>query len=447
MHSLEVKGQSLPINTTISVPADKSISHRAIIFSALAQGTTIINNFLTAEDTLNTLKIFRQLGVPISRKSSTVIVTGVGLYGLKKTDVVLNSGNSGTGIRLILGVLAGQNFSSVITGDESIRTRPMKRVVLPLTQMGAVFYSQDKNKQWVSALNQEKITAPLKVVPGKGLSAIKYEMPVSSAQVKSAVLLAGLYAKGVTEVIDPGFSRDHTERTLAHFGVNIVRAGRSVLLHPARVLVSPGSIQVPADISSAAFWMVLGLIAKNARIILPNVGLNPTRTGILSVLKQMGADLIISNESQKEGEPIGDIEVKSSKLQAIKIEGDIVPTLIDEIPIIAVAAAFAQGKTVIRNAAELRVKESDRIKTTIEFLRNFGVEVEELEDGLIITGQCKLKPATCDSHKDHRIAMSCAIMSSVLTGTSSIIDVDCISTSYPGFIENLRTINREARLH
>ncbi len=430
----------------ITVPSDKSISHRAIIFSSLALGKTIISNFLQAEDTLHTIQIFKDLGVKIEQKGELIEVTGVGLKGLKQASKVLDVGNSGTGIRLILGVLAGQLFESEITGDESIQTRPMKRVVNPLLQMGASFKVMDEQGMWVNAASREQITAPLQVKGSDNLQAINYCMPVSSAQVKSAILLAGLYAKGVTTISDPGMSRDHTERMLQHFGVSVVTEDNTITLSPGQELVSPGKLQVPVDISSAAFWLVLGTILPEAKITIPGVGINPTRIGIITVLREMGANIMLTNESQIKGEPVADITVSSSNLKAITIHGDIIPTLIDEIPIIAVAAAFAQGKTIIKEAKELRVKESDRIKTTCNLLREFGANVEELEDGLIIEGQCSLHPAQIHSSKDHRIAMSAAIMSLAIQGESSIIDVGCIKTSYPDFLNTLQLISKGVKV-
>lgn len=435
---------SLRVETTIITPADKSISHRAIILSSLATGKTKIENFLTAEDCLHTADIFSKMGVRISRTDSTVQVEGVGLHGLKEPKSVLDVGNSGTGMRLILGVLAGQTFKADIDGDASIRTRPMRRVTDPLEQMGAkVLMPGLMENSWIMPNKTDTIHAPLRIRGSHPLKGINYTMPVASAQIKSAILLAGLYADGPASVTDPGVSRDHTERMMSQFGLPINVSGNIATITPVKSYTSPGHIFVPSDISSAAFWLVLGLILPNATIRIPHVGLNPTRTGILDAIKMMGGNVAIENEQQREGEPVGDLVVRSSTLTATTIEGAIIPRLIDEIPILAVAAAYAKGTTIIKDAQELRVKESDRIQTTADMLSAFGVQVEVLPDGLRIEGGGALHTGTVKSQGDHRIAMAASILSLAVGGESRIIDVDCIATSYPGFTDEVLKIAKE----
>ncbi len=434
-----VSDPSKRVEATLTVPADKSISHRAIILSSLAKGTTTIHNFLAAQDTLHTLQIFQQMGVNINRDgaTNTVTVTGVGLHGLRSSSTVLDVGNSGTGIRLILGILSGQPFKTTITGDASIQKRPMKRVVDPLTLMGATFSLTPTG------------TAPVTVTGKVALNAIDYAMPVSSAQVKSAILFAGLYANGPTVVRDPGRSRDHTERMMRHFGVQVENPdATSVIVFPPPIdLVSPKELTIPSDISSAAFWMVLAAIRPNTILTLLNVGLNPTRTGIIDVMTAMKVNINVSDIRQVEGEPIGDITVKSSRdgLTAVTLDQSTfdMATFIDEIPIIAVLAAFASGVTTIRDAQELRVKESDRIQTTLAMLKAFGVVADELPDGLRITGGTVQHVGTVESHGDHRIAMAGSILSLAIEGRSGIIDVDCVDTSYPGFAQGLSLMAAE----
>ncbi|MFH1542784.1 MAG: 3-phosphoshikimate 1-carboxyvinyltransferase [bacterium] len=395
----------------IHIPGDKSISHRAVMLGALANGETVINGFLASADCLATIKCFQQLGIQVTRIQETSYkIIGKGLRGLQKADGVLDVGNSGTTIRLLSGILAGQNFTSEITGDASIQKRPMKRIFEPLTLMGA---------RIVGKVRDNNIYAPLKIT-GTKLKGITYELPVASAQVKSAVMLAGLFAEGETTVVEKIKSRDHTERMFRYFAAT--KNG-----FPGKV------VDVPGDISSAAFFMVLGLITPNSELTIYNVGLNPTRTGIIDVLRQMGGKIEIKDEQILSEEPRGTIVIKTSKLKGIKIDGAIIPRIIDEIPIIAVAATQAKGKTEIRGARELRVKESDRIATIASELRKMGAKIEELEDGLIIEGPTKLHGAAIDSHGDHRIAMACSIAAKVADGETKINDVDCIETSFPGF--------------
>lgn len=402
----------------IAVPGDKSISHRAVMIGALAKGQTTVNNFLMGEDCLSTIRCFKQLGIEIqeSRESKVdsrkqVVIHGKGLFGLKKPEETLDVGNSGTTIRLMMGILAGQEFVSKITGDASIQKRPMGRVITPLSQMGAIIEGGEY--------------PPLTVI-GQELKGITYELPVASAQVKSAILLAGLLAEGETKVIEKAPSRDHTERMLAHFGAT------------SRKDFAGTEVDVPGDISSAAFFLVAASIMPNAELRISNVGMNPTRTGIIDILHRMGADIEITDEQIISEEPRANTLVRHSALdirhlKAVKIGGTIIPRLIDEIPIIAVAATQASGITEIRGAKELRVKESDRIAVLANELRKMGAKITELEDGMIIEGPSKLRGATVQSHGDHRIAMSLAVAGLVADGETIIENTDCIETSFPGF--------------
>ncbi|OGC05090.1 3-phosphoshikimate 1-carboxyvinyltransferase [candidate division WOR-1 bacterium RIFOXYA12_FULL_43_27] len=405
----------------ISVPGDKSISHRAVMLGAIAEGETIIEGFLMGEDCLATVECFRQMGIDVQMTNDKcqmsnegrIIIKGRGLKGLEKPNKPLYVGNSGTTIRLLSGILAGQDFDCEISGDASIQKRPMKRIIEPLSLMGAK----------ISGNNDYP---PLKI-KGSKLKGIEYKMPIASAQVKSAILLAGLYAEGKTTVIEPVPSRDHTERMLKYFGGPPLQGGE---------------ISVPGDLSSAAFFIVAGLIVPNSNLLIRNVGLNPTRTGIIEVIHRMGGNLEIINEQLLSYEPRGDIllTVHSSQLTAIEIGGELIPRLIDEIPIIAVLATQANGKTVIRNAKELRVKESDRISTVSQELRKMGADIQETEDGMVITGPVKLNGAVVNSHGDHRVAMSLAIAGLVADGEMIIENTDCIDTSFPGFEELLKKL-------
>jgi 3-phosphoshikimate 1-carboxyvinyltransferase len=357
--------------TKICVQGDKSISHRSVIIGSLAKGVTRVKNFLEAEDTLNTLKIYRRLGVKIEKKKNDYLIHGRGLFSLREPAKTLYAGNSGTSIRLNMGVLAAQNFTSVITGDAQIEQRPMKRVMLPLSEMGAKFESNNGH-------------APV-TVHGGGLHGITYKMPVASAQVKSAVLLAALHADSATVIVEKEKSRDHTEKMLSYFGADISVSKARITVKPGREMKG-AVVFVPGDISSAAYFMIAGAILKNSKITVKDIGINPTRTGLIDVLKKMGANVKIVNLKKRNNEPVGDIVTSFSKLKGTVINGDIIPKLIDEIPVIAVAAAFATGKTVISDAKELRVKETDRIKTVVENLKRIGVKAEEKEDGMIIHG-------------------------------------------------------------
>ena len=414
------------VKTEISVPGDKSISHRAVMIGALANGDTVINGFLTGADCQATIKCFRKMGIEVQIGNDQIIVKGKGLKGLKEAKEALDVGNSGTTMRLMLGILAGQNFTSQINGDSSIQKRPMMRVVGPLREMGASISGQVRG---------ENVYAPLKIIGGK-LSPIKYGLPIASAQVKSAILLAGLFAEGKTTVIEKNQARDHTERMLSYFGANIQVGGLESWVLGQKEF-SGAEIHVPGDISSAAYFIVQGLIVPNSEILIRNVGVNPTRTGILDVLHRMGADIQVLDETILSEEPRANILIKTSKLKGVKIEGAIIPRIIDEIPIIAVAATQAEGVTEIRGAKELRVKESDRIATVSSELRKLGANIKELDDGMIIEGPTKLKGTTVKSYGDHRIAMAMAIAGLVAEGQTVVEDTDCIETSFPGFGERL----------
>lgn len=428
MSDLKVK-QTTGLKGEITVPGDKSISHRSIILGSLAKGETTVKGFLASADCRNTARAFMRMGVSICWPApDTLVIHGAGLKGLKESGEIIDVGNSGTSIRLLSGVLAGQPFYSVITGDESIRNRPMKRVVEPLMEMGALIYGREGGNK-----------APLSIVGGE-LFPISYKSPVASAQVKSAILLAGLFADGETAVTEPTVSRNHSELMLKAFGADLTINGTTVTVSGYPDLRAQ-EVLVPGDISSAAYWLVAGLVMPHSEITIKNVGINPTRTGILDVLKAMGGDISISNERIWTGEPVADITVRTSELQATEIRGQMIPRLIDEIPIIAVAAALASGDTIIADAGELRVKESDRIATVAGEISKFGASIEETADGMIIHGVENLRGATCESHEDHRIAMSCAIAGLTASGETTVHETDCISTSYPQFEEDLQSIS------
>ena len=414
------------IHAEIKVPGDKSISHRSIMLAALANGSAQITGFLPSEDCLSTMKAFQQLGVQIERvDETTLIVHGTrGKFTAPSGDI--DCGNSGTTMRLLSGILAAQPFRSRLVGDASLSKRPMKRVMQPLAQMGARIMAEGGDGR-----------APL-VIEGGELQGIAYNSPVASAQVKSAVLLAGLFAKGTTSVTEPEQSRDHSERMLAWHVAHPRRNGLTVSVLGGQSLESR-DFDVPGDISSAAFWLVAAAAQPGARLMVRNVGLNPTRTGILAVLIRMGAHV---NEMVEisEGEPRGSVEVRGTRLKATTIGGKEIPNVIDELPILAVAAALAEGRTVIRDAKELRVKETDRIAAVAMNLRAFGVQVDEREDGMEIIGGCPLRGAEVESFGDHRIAMSAAILGLFSEGQTIIHDTDCVATSYPGFYETLQSV-------
>ncbi|MBL0387976.1 3-phosphoshikimate 1-carboxyvinyltransferase [Tumebacillus sp. ITR2] len=424
--------QIQPVTTLsgiVTVPGDKSISHRAVMFGALADGVTRVTGFLPGADCLSTVDCFRKLGVQIEQHSATELsVHGVGLNGLQEPTDVLDVGNSGTTARLMLGILAGQPFHCTVTGDASIRKRPMGRVATPLREMGAIIDGRDGGR-----------LAPLSV-RGGGLKSFKYESPVASAQVKSGILLAGLFAEGETGVREPEPSRDHTERMLQAFGVEVSQREGFITVQGGSRLTAT-DIHVPGDISSAAFLLVAASIVPGSDVTIRGVGLNPTRTGILDVLLDMGAQIEVLNERLEGGEPIGDLRVRGSQLRATTVRGEIIPRLIDEVPVLAVAATQAEGVTEIRDAAELKVKESNRIATTANELRKFGADVEELEDGLRIRGGAKLRGgAVIETHHDHRIAMSMAVAALVADGAATIRDWEAVDVSFPGFAELLQNL-------
>jgi 3-phosphoshikimate 1-carboxyvinyltransferase len=408
----------------IVLPGDKSISHRSVMFAALADGKTTIHGFLTGEDTLNTARAVNLMGIDIKGLGTDqLVVHGKGLDGLIEPPDVLDLGNSGTGMRLLAGLLAGQDFFSVLTGDQFLRKRPMARIVEPLRQMGAVIDGRSKGR-----------LAPLTIRGGRQrLRPIEYASPIASAQVKSALLLAGLFVDGDTTVSEPSKSRDHTERMFRFFGVDVQERGNRVTLRGRQALNPAGPLEIPADISSAAFFMVAASIVPGSDLRIRNVGVNPTRTGILDVLASMGADVLLENRREQAGEPVADIRVRHTRLRAVQIAGDMVPRAIDEIPVLAVAASYAEGTTLIKDAAELRVKESDRIATMVSELRKMGVVVNELSDGMEIIGKEALNGATCESHGDHRIAMSMAVAGLAARGNTVIRDTEWIDTSFPGF--------------
>ena len=421
---------------TLTVPGDKSISHRAVMFGALAEGTTTIHGFLKGADCLSTIDCFRKMGIQIEEKDQTIYVHGKGLHGLNESKEILDVGNSGTTTRLISGILAGQNFPSVLSGDASLNARPMQRIMTPLSMMNADITSCKDNG-----------CAPL-TIKGKPLRAIHYESPVASAQVKSCVLLAGLYADGETSVTEPALSRDHTERMLRSFGANVRSQGRTCTITPPETLHSQ-HIEIPGDISSAAFFIVAGLITPGSEIHIQNVGINDTRAGILKVCEAMGGSISYENIREEGGEPVADLTVRSSALHGTVIEGDIIPTLIDELPVIALMACFAEGTTVIRDAHELRVKESDRIEIVSQNLLAMGADVIPTDDGFLINSRTakggipKLHGASIECAMDHRIAMTFAVAGINADNETVITDSQCVDVSYPNFFSQLEALTKK----
>ena len=408
----------------VTIPGDKSISHRSIMLGSIALGTTEITHFLEGADCLSTIDCFRRMGVEIERKPSCILVHGKGLRGLSAPASTLNVGNSGTTTRLISGILSGQNFATTLSGDASLNSRPMKRIMTPLSMMGADITSVHNNG-----------CAPLHI-KGAPLKGISYQSPVASAQVKSCVLFAGLYADGKTSVTEPFLSRNHSELMLSSFGAFVQTCGTTATIEPEPVLTAQ-KVEVPGDISSAAFFIAAGLLIPGSELLIKNVGINPTRDGILRVCKQMGANLELLNTRTQCGEPVADILVKHSELNGTVIEGDLIPTLIDELPVIAVMAACANGETIIRNAEELKVKESNRLEIIVHHLSEMGCDITGTEDGMIIRGGKSLHGAVLDSHLDHRIAMSFAVAGLVADGETEITNADCVTISYPGFYRDL----------
>lgn len=419
------------LNGTISVPGDKSISHRSIMLGALAQGRTLIEGFLMGEDCLSTIRCFKQLGIEITvgKDGDRVEVLGKGLHGLEQPTSTLDVGNSGTTLRLLTGILASQPFSCTITGDASIRKRPMNRVVDPLRLMGAKISGKENGKY-----------CPLMISEGR-LQGITYKMLIASAQVKSCLLLAGLYAQGKTTLVEPAPSRNHTELMLSSFGIPVENKNGTLSIEGGKKNQLIGQhIFIPGDISSASYFMTAGMIVPKSSITIKNVGINPTRDGIIKALKRMNGNIQLSNIHTVNGEKIGDIHVSSSELRGTKIEGSIIPTLIDEIPILAVAACYAKGTTIIKDAQELKVKESNRIDTMVSELSKMGAKIHGTEDGLIIEGGIPLKGAVTESHDDHRVAMSLAVAALGAAGTSEIENSHCIQISFPDFESILKSI-------
>lgn len=421
----------LSLQGKIKVPGDKSISHRSLMLGALSQGETRIEGLLLGEDPRSTAACFRGMGAEISElNTESVIVKGVGLGQLQEPLDVLNAGNSGTTLRLMLGILASHpGLFFTVTGDHSLRSRPMSRVVKPLQQMGASIWGRNNNS-----------LAPL-AIQGQELKPIHYHSPIASAQVKSCVLLAGLMAQGETTVTEPALSRDHSERMLKAFGATVkVNPETNSVTVTGKPQLRGQKVIVPGDISSAAFWLVAGAIVPDSELLITNVGVNPTRTGVLEALEMMGADITRENELEVAGEPVADLRVRYGKLQSCTIAGDIIPRLIDEIPILAVAATFAAGTTMIKDAAELRVKESDRLAVTATQLNKMGAKITELPDGLEITGGTSLQGAEVESYTDHRIAMSLAIAALNATGKTIIGGAEAAAISYPEFFDTLKLV-------
>lgn len=423
-----------PLKGTISVPGDKSITHRAIILCALAEGESTLFGHCRGEDCLNTMRAFRAMGIRIEESQDRLRVHGKGPWGLSEPDRPLDCGNSGTGVRLLAGLLAGQDFFSILTGDESVRRRPMGRVVKPLRDMGAIISGRKGGE-----------LAPL-AITGRRLRGITYHSPVASAQVKSALLLAGLYAEGVTRVTEPRRSRDHTERLFRFFGIPVQEEGQALTLQGRPAIGWPGvkNLVIPGDLSAAAFFVVAASLVPDSEVMIRGVGVNPTRTGVLEVLTEMGADVQELNRRDCAGEPVADLRVRAARLRGIRIGAERIPQTIDEFPILCVAAALADGETVITGAEELRVKESDRIRTMATELQNMGVAIMETPDGLRVQGGRRLQGASCSSHGDHRVAMSLAIAGLVADSPTRIEDTGCIETSFPGFDAKLSELLTES---
>ena len=409
----------------IKVPGDKSISHRAVMLGSLANGVTEISGFLKGADCLSTIDCFRKMGIDIDINGENVTVHGNGLRGLLKPDEMLYTGNSGTTTRLLCGILAGQNFDTSITGDASIQKRPMGRVVQPLSMMGAKI---------------ENEYCPL-YITGTKLHGIDYKMPVASAQVKTAIILAGLYADGETVIHEIEKSRDHTELMLSAMGADLTVDNLDITVKPTNDLTAV-NVDVPGDISSAAFFLVLGAIMPNSQITVTNVGINPTRTGIIDVLKDMGADITLENVHTSAGETVADITVRSSSLKGTTVGGDIIPRLIDELPIIAVAAVFADGQTVIKDAQELKVKETNRLRAVVDEFNKCGIDITETDDGMIINGGKSIHGADFKTYGDHRMAMSLTVLAQLADGESTLDDSDCACVSYPTFFDDFYKLGK-----
>ncbi len=409
----------------ITPPGDKSISHRTIILGSLARGRTRASGFLASQDTLATANAFRNMGIEVEVDAGEVEIAGRGLFGLKEPRKAINAENSGTTARLLTGVLSAQSFRSTITGDDSLRRRPMSRVTVPLRGMGA-------------RISGEGEVLPLHIT-GSKLQGIDYRSPVASAQVKSAILLAGLYAAGGTSVTELERTRDHTERMLRYFGVPVEVSGTRVSVSPG-VEFSGTELEIPSDISSAAFFIVAALVNPGSEIVVKNVGLNPLRTGVLDILWEMGADISVENRRECCGEPVGDLIARHGALGAVRIGGESVSRAIDELPVISVAACFAEGETVISGAGELRVKETDRISAMTDELSKLGADISETPDGMIINGTGELRGARCESRGDHRVAMSLAVAATRARGETVIGDAGCVSISFPEFFPLFETL-------
>lgn len=423
-----VIGKSSQIQGELNLPGDKSISHRSVIFNSIAKGTAEITNISLGQDCISTINIMRSMGVEVNldeQDLNTVTIKGVGRTGLQEPNIVLDAGNSGTTMRLISGLLSTQPFFSVLTGDDSLRSRPMGRIISPLKQMGANINGRDGNTK-----------APF-AIQGSLLQGIEYTMPVASAQLKSCLILAAINSTGETVLHQPALSRDHTEKMLGNMGVDIHNEGLQLTIQPFNGEFQSTDVNVPADISSAAFWIVAGLCHKQGKITLKNVGINPSRSGILDIMSAMGGNITIKNSTIVAGEEVGDIVVESSELVGVEIGGDIIPRLIDEIPIIALAACFAKGKTIIRDASDARNKESDRLSITASELTKFGADIQELDDGIIVNGVGSLNGTICESFDDHRIAMMEAIAAILSKGQTTIKNSDCVAISYPMFWDDL----------
>ena len=431
------------LSGSISPPGDKSISIRSAILNTIATGSAQVSNFCVGDDRNSILNCLQGLGAKITslspkgtkEKDEIFQIEGSGYEGLSEPLDVLNAGNSGTTIRLISGLLAAQPFFSVITGDDSLRKRPMKRITKPLILMGSKISGREDGS-----------LAPLSI-NGGNLAGIEYEMPVASAQLKSAILLAGMHAKSKTTIFQPAKSRDHTERMMKAMGADISYWDESLEISISNSQLNSMDVVVPCDISGASFWMIAGCCHPNADIKITNVGINPSRTGVLEVLQEMGANISKENVSSQSGEPTADIIVKTSKLKSVEIGGEIIPRVIDELPILALAACFAEGKTIIRDAKELRVKESDRISATVSGLKTLGATITETEDGMIIYGNDKLTGGVVESHHDHRIAMTMGIAGLIASGTTTITNAEAAEISYPSFWNELGQLSMENRSH
>ncbi|MGO1369323.1 3-phosphoshikimate 1-carboxyvinyltransferase [Senegalia sp. (in: firmicutes)] len=423
---MNIEGRNITLNGEIYAPGDKSISHRAIMLGSISEGITTIDNFLFSDDCMHTINIFKEMGIEIQVNNKQIQINGVGLYGLKKPDKKLYVGNSGTTIRIASGILAGQNFSSTIEGDSSIKKRPMERIIKPLSIMGANIASKNGNP-------------PLTINPSKSLHSIEYFQKIASAQVKSAIMFLALYTKGETKIVQPSQSRNHTERMMKYFGIDIKEEKNTIIIN-SDTKAKGKDVFIPGDISSISFFLVGALILKNSHIIIRNVGYNETRIGIIDILIKMGANIKIFNKSKKNNEEIVDIEVRASKLNGVEIKGDIIPKLIDEIPIIAVACACAKGKSLIKDASELKVKESNRISAMVNNLSNMGVNIVETSDGMIIEGRDRLMANKIKSYDDHRITMSMIIAALKAKGMTNIDEISSIGTSYPDFLNTLNKL-------